>query len=50
MTLKSLLSRSIAALGVASVSALAAFATSAQAAAPIGAYTTNGGWSFVWAR
>ncbi len=50
MTLKWLLSRSIAALGVAAVSAfggLGAFATSAHAAAPIGAYTTKGAYSFV---
>ena len=47
MTLKSLLSRSIAALGVAGVSALGAFATNAHAAAPIGAYTTKGAYSFV---
>lgn len=47
MTLKSLLNRSIAALGVAGVSALVAFAASAQAAAPIGAYTTKGASSFV---
>jgi len=47
MTLKSLLSRSIAALGVAGVSALGAFAANAHAAAPIGAYTTKGAYSFV---
>jgi Arylsulfotransferase (ASST) len=47
MTLKSLLSRSIAALGVAGVSALGAFAASAHAAAPIGAYTTKGAYSFL---
>ncbi len=50
MTLKSLLSRSFAALAVAGVSAsgvLGALATDAHAAAPIGAYTTKGAWSFV---
>ena len=49
MPLKSLLYRSIAALGVAGVSALGAFATGARAdtAAPIGAYTTKGAYSFV---
>ncbi len=47
MPLKSLLNRSIAALGVAGVSALGAFAANVQAAAPIGAYTTKGAYSFV---
>jgi hypothetical protein len=47
MTLKSLLNRSMAALGVAGMSALAAFAADAQAASPIGAYTTKGAYSFV---
>jgi len=47
MTLKSLLHRSIAVLGVAGVGALGAFAASAQAAAPIGAYTTKGAYSFL---
>jgi hypothetical protein len=47
MTLKSLLSRSIAALGAVGVSALGAFAASAHGAAPIGAYTTKGAYSFV---
>jgi Arylsulfotransferase (ASST) len=46
MPLKSLLSRSIAALGLASAGGLGAFAASAHAA-PIGAYTTKGAWSFV---
>jgi hypothetical protein len=49
MTLKSLLGRSIAVLGLSGVSALGVFAASAHAAtaAPIGAYTTNGAYSFV---
>jgi hypothetical protein len=47
MTLKSLLTRSIAALGLASMSALGAFAASAHAAAPIGDYTTKGAYSFL---
>jgi hypothetical protein len=47
MTLKLLLSRLIAALGVAGVTALAALATNAHAAAPAGAYTTKGAYSFV---
>ena len=47
MTLKSLLSRSIAALGLAGASALGAFAASAHAATPIGAYSTKGAYSFV---
>ncbi len=47
MTLKSLLYRSIAALGVAGAGALGAFAANAHAAAPIGAYTTKGAYSFV---
>ena len=49
MRLKSLLSRSIAALGLAGVSALGAFATSAHGAtpAPIGAFTTKGAYSFL---
>ncbi|MFZ1993838.1 MAG: arylsulfotransferase family protein [Solirubrobacteraceae bacterium] len=47
MTLKSLLGRSSAALGAAALSALGGFATSAHAAAPIGAYTTKGAFSYV---
>jgi hypothetical protein len=47
MTLKSLLSRSIVALAVAGASALGAFAASAHAAAPIGAFTTKGAYSFL---
>jgi hypothetical protein len=47
MTLKSLLSRSIVALALAGASALGAFATGAQAAAPIGAFTTKGAYSFL---
>lgn len=47
MTLKSLLYRSIGALGVTGMSALGAFAATARADAPIGAYTTKGAYSFV---
>jgi hypothetical protein len=49
MTLKSLLSRTIVALALAGGGALGAFATSAHAAAaaPIGAFTTKGAYSFV---
>jgi hypothetical protein len=46
MTLKSL-SRSIAALGVAGACVLGPLAVSAHAAAPIGAFTTKGAYSFV---
>jgi hypothetical protein len=48
MTLKSLLYRSIGALGVSGMSALGAFAATAHATTPgIGAYTTKGAYSFV---
>jgi hypothetical protein len=47
MTLKSLLSRSIVALALAGASALGVFAAGAQAAAPIGAFTTKGAYSFL---
>ena len=47
MTLKSLLSRSIVTLAVTGGSALGAFAASAHAAAPIGAFTTKGAYSFL---
>jgi hypothetical protein len=47
MTLKSLLHRSIVALGVAGAGTLGAFAADAHAAAPIGAFTTKGAYSFV---
>jgi len=47
MTLNSLLSRSIVAFALAAASALGALATSAHAAAPIGAFTTKGAYTFV---
>jgi hypothetical protein len=48
MTLKSLLYRSIGALGVTGMTALGAFSATAHAATPaIGAYTTKGAYSFV---